>query len=239
MRDEPRCPACGGSLYGWILARATDPRRSETYAVDRCESCGMGVTGGAADEAPSGGREPGGLERVADPAALLERSRAELRPGEMSELRAPNRRSLQAGLGEGHWAALDLPAQRLHLTPRALELLLERHGLEAVRISQPPFGRNQVWMWQTLINAFTFHDNFARELIRGRLTPRTARNVAAFSIDAVVSILAALPVAVISVPAEALAALARRGGELVATVRARAVQTSSRASSASSADASV
>jgi hypothetical protein len=76
-------------------------------------------------------------------------------------------------------------------------------------------------MWQTLLNSFTFHSNFARDTLRGRLTPRNARGVPSFAIDAIVSTLGALPVALISIPLELVAALARRGGELVVSVAAR------------------
>jgi hypothetical protein len=218
----PRCPACGERLYGWIVARAADPRRRERYVVDRCESCGLGVTRG-----PEGER-----------AELLEHAGSRLRPGEALELTAPNRGSLQAGIGGEHWAALELPAQRLHLTPRSLELLLASQGLALARLRQPLLGRNQLWMWQTLLNAFTFHDNVAVEVLRGRLTPRTARSRTALAIDVVVSLLAGLPVAIASVPLEVAAALTRRGGLLAVTARPKPDQDSSSTSSASSPAAS-
>jgi hypothetical protein len=78
--------------------------------------------------------------------------------------------------------------------------------------------RNQVWMWQTLLNGFTFHTNFALHVLRRRLSPRTARGLPSFAIDAIVSVLVALPVALVSVPLELLACLARRGGQLVITM---------------------
>jgi hypothetical protein len=141
-----------------------------------------------------------------------------LRPGQRAKMRFPNRAALQAGIGGDRWAALELPTQRLHPTPRSLRLLLERHGLVATRVTQPPFGRNMVWMWQTLLNGFTFHTNFARDVIRGRLRPNTARNPATFAVDALVSILAAVPIALIAVPLELGAVAVRRGGELEASV---------------------
>jgi hypothetical protein len=198
---ERRCPACGQPLYGWIVVSAADPKLRTSFVVDRCEECGLGVTRG-----------------VTDPEQMLERASLELRRGGSLEIRAPNRESWQAGIGGDQWAALVLPEQRLHLTPRALPLLLVRHGLEAVRVRQTPLGRNQVWLWQTLLNGFTFHTNFALDVLRRRLTPRTARGLPSFAIDAVVSVLAALPLALVSVPLELLACLARRGGELVITL---------------------
>jgi hypothetical protein len=193
---ERHCPACGAPLYGWVVVGATDPSDPASYVIDRCEDCGLGVSRDLPWDESAWRPEPGGT----------------------LELRAPNRDSLQAGIGGDHWAALDLPAQRLHLTPRSLELLLPRLGLEPTRVRQPPLGRNQLWMWQTLLNAFTFHTNFARKVLTGRLTPGTARNIPKFAVDALVSLLAALPLAVIAVPLELAGALARRGGELIVTV---------------------
>lgn len=195
-REERRCPACAAPLYGWVVVGGTDPRDPTRYVVDRCEQCGLGVSRNLP----------------------WERAAWRPEPGRTLELRMPNRASWQAGLGGDRWAALELPAQRLHPTPRSLELLLPRLGLEPVRVRQRPFGRNQLWMWQTLLNAFTFHTNFATRVLAKRLTPRTARNLPSFALDALVSTLAALPLAVIALPLELVATLARRGGELVLTV---------------------
>jgi len=127
----------------------------------------------------------------------------------------------------------------LILTPQALESLLERSGGELERVRYPALGRNQRWMWQTLMNALTFHPNFAREAIAGRLRPRRGRDRLTFAIDLVVSVLAAPLVALVSLPLETGAALLRRGGEMRATVRAERIgQASSSASSASSPAAS-
>jgi hypothetical protein len=220
---EPRCPACGEPLYGWVKVDSAD---RTSYVVDRCEACGLGQTRALAPAASTegNGRPPIGLADLpasTDPHATLENARAAIEPGSSVEIKLANRDSLQAGIGGSQWAALELPAQRLHLTPRSLELLLERHGLEATRRRQPLLGRNQVWMWQTLLNSFTFHSNFARDVLRRRLTPRTARSLPSFAIDAVVSVLGALPVALVSIPLELVAALVRRGGELVVTVTAQ------------------
>jgi hypothetical protein len=216
-------------MYGWIKVESRQRGSAESYVVDRCERCGLGETREPAAQARTdgNGRPPialADLPHSSDPDATLENAASGLRRGESVELRASNRDSLQAALGGDQWAALELPAQRLHITPRSLDLLLEPHGLEVTRRRYPAFGRNQLWMWQTLLNGFTFHTNFARDALRRRLTPRTARSLPAFAVDALVSALAALPIALISIPLELGAALARRGGELTATVAAREVQ---------------
>jgi len=193
---ERRCPACGAPLYGWAVVRASDPADATEYVLDRCEECGLGMMRDPAWEPAGWHPEPGGTV----------------------ELRLPNRASWQAGLGGDRWAALDLPDRRLLPTPRSLDLLLPRLGLEPVAVRQPALGRNQRWMWQTLLNGFTFHANFAGRALRRQLTPRTARNLPSFIVDTIVSVLAALPLAVIAFPLELVATLARRGGELVVTV---------------------
>lgn len=193
---ERRCPACGAPLYGWVVVAAADPTDATKYVVDRCEECGLGVSRDLPFDQSAWRPDPGGT----------------------LEFRAPNRASWQAGLGGDQWAALDLPAQRLQLTPGSVELLLPRLGLEAVRVRQPALGRSGLWMWQTLMNGFTFHTNFAIRVLGGRLTPRTARNLPSFVVDAVVSALAAIPLAVIALPLELVATLARRGGELAVRV---------------------
>jgi hypothetical protein len=71
-------------------------------------------------------------------------------------------------------------------------------------------------MWQTLMNGLTFHPNFAREVRAGRLRPSSARGRLTFGVDCVVTVLAAPLVLLVSVPLELGAALARRGGDLVA-----------------------
>jgi hypothetical protein len=71
-------------------------------------------------------------------------------------------------------------------------------------------------MWQTIVNAFTFEENFVRNVRAGTLRPgdRPLR----FAIDAIVSAVAAIPAVLVSAPLELVAAVAGRGGELVAFV---------------------
>ena len=67
-------------------------------------------------------------------------------------------------------------------------------------------------MWQTLLNLLTFHRNFAPEAIAGRLRPGEGRGRAAYAIDVMVTVLAAVPTAILAVLIEGAAVLARRGG---------------------------
>jgi hypothetical protein len=204
------CPLCGEQLYGWIalpsageaaigvpLAPGTDAR-----IVDRCESCGVALE----------------RERAIDLTAEWE---AVCRPGEVGArvISIPNRAATQAWLGEAGWAGIDrFPGRLLH-SPASLELLAERTGHVLEHRRTPVSRRAQAWMWQTLLNGLTFHVNFAREVRAGRLRWSNARGRARFTLDLVVTVLGAPLVLLVSAPIELVAALAGRGGELVATAR--------------------
>jgi hypothetical protein len=210
---EERCPLCGSPLYGWL--KIPDPQTRPTVGqpvddegsrvLDRCEECGAGVFAG---------------EAAVDLDAEMRAITRTLADGTRAVI-AANRRSWQASLGGEGWAAIDLHPGRLLLTPRALELLAERTGTDIGAIEFPPLGSNQSWMWQTLINGLTFHPNFAREARAGRLRMSNARSGFTFVADAVATVLAAPFVLLGSFPLELVAALARRGGRMVAAVGGR------------------
>ena len=193
--DADRCPACGAELFGWLRV----PARADEGPVLllRCETCGLGI---AADLAPE--HAPA---RLFDPARKL--------PDGRLVVRVANRDSVQARLGGRHWAALE--AERLvYPTPDSVPKLAAGAGLRIVEIRSAPSARSQAWMWQTILNAFTFQENFVRELWAGRL--HAGDRPVRFAIDAIVSAVAAIPAALVAVPLELVAALTGRGGELVA-----------------------
>jgi hypothetical protein len=195
------CPACGEPLYGWVvLGEEADDPRGEVL-VRRCERCELGVAGFP--------------EPPAAASALVGQGRR--MPDGRIELRTPNRASVQASLGGRHWAALE-PGRSLYPTPDALSRLMGSAGLRVEELRFPRRGRAQAWMWQTILNGFTFTDNFARRARAGALRPSGARERLKFAVDAAITALAALPILVISAPLELLAALLGRGGELVAVV---------------------
>jgi hypothetical protein len=96
-------------------------------------------------------------------------------------------------------------------TPKAVALLLERRGLHVQRIRHLARA-GMAAMWQTLLNLLTFHRDFAVEVAAGRLRPGSGRSRAAFWVDVAISVLAAIPTAIIAVVLEAGAVAARRGG---------------------------
>ena len=127
-------------------------------------------------------------------------------------VRTANAASLQAWLGAENWAALRPGEFGIEPTPRAAELLLRRRGLEVSRVRHLA-GKGMASMWQTLLNLLTFHRDFATG---GALGPAAAghrpRAGRAFAIDALITVLAAIPTALIAVVLEGGAVVARRGG---------------------------
>lgn len=219
-KSTDSCPLCGGGVFPWIgvpdvVSEATvglpspvdpyDPAGGgDARLVDRCDRCGVGI-----ERSP----EP------VDLAAELERIEAEGPEGTRT-FATPNRASWQGSLGGDGWAALAEWQGRLLLTPRALGLLVELNGLHPEEAAFPPAGPNQRWLWQSILNGITLHHNFFSEFRAGRLRMGNARSPAAFAADMVASVLATPFVLLISVPLEAVAALAGRGGRMV--VRASA-----------------
>lgn len=203
--DAARCPADGEPLFVWLETTGYGTR--EDQVIDRCENCGLAVV---RDFVPS-----------PDEAADAFLAAGEQR-GARVAIRAENAASLQAWLGAENWAALRPSMKRVATdgapsrqgikpTPRAARLLLARRGLEVRRVRHLARA-GMASMWQTLLNLLTFHRDFASEAVSGRLRPGTGRGLAAFATDAVITVLAAIPTAVIAVLLEGGAVMARRGG---------------------------
>jgi predicted RNA-binding Zn-ribbon protein involved in translation (DUF1610 family) len=195
------CPACGATLFGWTAAH--DPlARGKRIVLDRCENCGLAVTRR---------REPPDAESEIH--QLIERNES----GRV-EIVAPNRRSFQGSLGGSQWAGLEPELRRLHLTPEALRLLLAKQGLEVVDSGTPFRNRAFKLMWQTIVNAFTYRDNFVRNARAGRFPkPETGKDRFLYGLDWVVSALVAIPAAMAALPLELLATVFARGGVLTAS----------------------
>ena len=200
MSAAGTCPVCGQSLYPWVTLPGADSAAERM--LDRCEGCGVAVERNVS----------------IDLDAELEAISITLPDGSRS-VEAPNRASLQAGIGGEGWAAIDIGEGHVLHTPRSLDLLAERSGHTLESTGFAVMGRNQAWMWQTLLNGLTLHPNFAREARAGRLRPSSGRGRAAFTVDLVATALAAPLVALVSVPLELIAVALRRGG----LIRARLI----------------
>jgi hypothetical protein len=192
-----RCPACGEPLFVWVETEGFG--RREDQVIDRCENCGLVAE---RDSVPS-------PDHAVD--ELLVGREEDAEGG--TSVRADNAASLQAWLGAENWAALRPGGHSIKPTPRAAGLLLARRGLEVSRIRHR-IRPGMASMWQTLLNLLTFHRDFASEAVSGRLRPGTGRSRAAFWVDALVTVLAAIPTAFIAVVLETGAVIARRGGAI-------------------------
>jgi hypothetical protein len=200
------CPACGSPLYGWTAAH--DPLdRGKRIVLDRCESCGLAVTRAAT--APDANAE---LEPL-----LSDDGSGRVR------LTAPNRRSLQGGLGGAQWAGLEPELRRLHLNPESLRLLLAERGLEVENVRTPFGKRSRRLMVQTMINAFTYRDNFLRNARAGRIPRGTTGERWLYRLDWLVSYLVYLPSAFFGVLLEAIGAVMGRGGVMEVEARRTSV----------------
>jgi hypothetical protein len=181
--DNPPCPACGEPLFGWLAARP-----GLSGPVSRCESCGLGVVGGSA-----------GAEE-----ALRELDRL----GGSEGVRIANRSSFACSLGSAGWAGLG-PASRYLFTTEAVRRLVARRD-QVVSSHRWAPGAGLAATWQTMLNSVTFGHNVALGALgRGPAVP--ARQPWQRRIDALASIVLAIPAAAIALPVELAGGLVGRG----------------------------
>ncbi|HEX6665030.1 MAG TPA: hypothetical protein VF081_00365 [Solirubrobacterales bacterium] len=181
--DNPPCPACGEPLFGWLAERGgrRDP-------VSRCESCGLGVAGRSA-----------GAEE-----ALHELDRLAADGG----LRIANRASYACSLGSAGWAGLE-PGRRYLFTVEAVRRLVARRD-QVVKSARWAPGASLATTWQTMLNSVTFgHDVALGALGKAEATP--AREPWQRRIDALATVVLAIPAALFALPVELAGGLVRRG----------------------------
>lgn len=192
------CPADGRPLFGWVTAR--DPGGGDPLILDRCESCGLAVT--RRPSAPDVWTElPGELEGEGTGPVTL-----------------ANLGSWQGAIGRAQWAALDPAGRRLHPTPDSIRLLAASRGVDVAALETPKSRRSYRNMVQTLLNAFTLRENFARDARAGRIRPGEEASRPAYLLDRVVTVLLFVPLSGLGWALETLAARRGRGGEMVVTL---------------------
>jgi hypothetical protein len=181
--DNPPCPACGEPLFGWL---AEQERLGAP--VRRCESCGLGVVG-----------ESAGTEEALE---ALNRS------GDQERARIVDRAGFACSLGGAGWAGLEPGAHYLFTVESVRRLVAERDQVVRRRRWAP--AASFMVTWQTLLNSVTFGHNVAMAALgSGRAAPADERWQR--RIDALASIVLAIPAAIIAVPVELAGALFRRG----------------------------
>jgi hypothetical protein len=184
--ENPPCPACGEPLFGWL---ASQP--GLRGPVRRCESCGLGVVGDDAEPAEAL-RE---LDRMA---------------GE-GRTRIANRASFAAALGEAGWAGLQ-PSARYLFTVESVRRLVARRD-QVVKSRRWAPGAGLVSTWQTLLNSVTFGHDVALGAL-GRVEPVPAPKPWQRRLDALISVVLAIPALVIAIPIELAGGLIGRGSVL-------------------------
>jgi hypothetical protein len=180
--ENPPCPACGEPLFGWLSAPAW-----LRAPVSRCESCGLGVVGGG---------EPGEALRELD------------RLGDTSGARIANRASYAAALGSGGWAGLE-PGARYFFTAESVRRLVARRDQVVRKSRWAPLAGLAV-TWQTMLNSVTFGHNVALAAL-GRGAAGPARRRWQRPIDALISVVLAIPALLIALPVELAGGIFRRG----------------------------
>lgn len=181
--ENPPCPACGEPLFGWLAAQP-----GLDAPVSRCESCGLGVVGTGASAAE----------------ALTELDR--LGAGAGTPL--PNRGSFACSLGSAGWAGLR-PGARYLFTPEAVRRLVANRD-QILKSTRWAPGASLAETWQTLLNSVTLGHNVALAALgRGQSVPATKRWQR--RIDGLVSVVLAIPAALIALPIELVGGLVGRG----------------------------
>jgi hypothetical protein len=184
--ENPPCPACGEPLFGWI-----DSRAGLAGPVRRCESCGLGVVG------------DGGT--VVEALAALDRQ------GDEGTVRIANRAGFSAWIGGAGWAGLEPGSQHLFTVESVRRLVANRDQVVAKARWSP--GAGIAMMWQTVLNGFTFGRNVALGAL-GRATAVPAEKPWQRRLDAFISVVVAIPVLLVALPLELLAAAMRRGSAI-------------------------
>ena len=181
--DNPPCPACGEPLFGWL---AEQERLGAP--VRRCEACGLGVVGSSA-----------GTEE-----ALTRLDRL----GDQERARIVNRASFACSLGGAGWAGLEPGAHYLFTVEAVRRLVAQRDQVVRRRRWAP--GPSFLITWQTLLNSVTFGHNVALAALgKGEAAP--ADEPWQRRIDALASIVLAIPAGVFAIPVEMAGGLFRRG----------------------------
>jgi hypothetical protein len=181
--ENPPCPACGEPLFGWL-----SPQPGLHGPVSRCESCGLGVVGvaGEPDEVLSE------LDRL----------------GRKGRPRIANRASYAAALGSAGWAGLE-PGGRYFFTVESMRRLVARRD-QVVKSSRWVPAAGLAATWQTMLNSVTFGHNVALAAL-GRGKAARAKHRWQRRIDALASIVLALPALLIAIPVELAGGLTGRG----------------------------
>jgi hypothetical protein len=182
--ENPPCPACGEPLFGWL-----SPQPGLRGPVRRCESCGLGVVG-ESDGPQEALRE---LDRLGD------------------SPRIANRASFAASLGGAGWAGLEPGAHYLFTVESVRRLVAYRDQVVKTRRWAPAAGLAA--SCQTFLNSVTFGHNVALGGL-GRTEPAKAPKPWQRRIDALASVVLAIPALLVAIPVELAGGIVGRGAAI-------------------------
>jgi SAM-dependent methyltransferase len=149
------------------------------------------------------------LEHLPDPARVLAEVARLLRPGGVALIGVPNFGSPEAGLARGGWYHLAVPRHLTHFTPGTIGRLIEDAGLDARRVSFLAPDYDAVSFVQSALNCVGVPRNALSNWLSGREPRRAVGRGAVLA-----SLLLALPLALVALPATGLAGLLRRGATM-------------------------
>jgi hypothetical protein len=181
--ENPPCPACGEPLFGWIGAKP-----GLAGPVRRCESCGLAIVG--------------------DPGSSDEALRALDQLREEDTVRIENRAGFGCSLGGAGWSGLQPEARHLFTVESVRRLVARRD--QVVKSSRWVPGAGLAATWQTLLNSVTFGRNFALGALR-EMPSVPAAEPWQRRIDALASIVLAIPALLVAIPVELAGGLSGRG----------------------------
>jgi hypothetical protein len=182
--ENPPCPACGEPLFGWIGGKA-----GLEGPVRRCESCGLAIVG-----------EPGDAKAALHELDSLRRE---------DTVRIENRSSFACALGGAGWSGLQPRRRHLFTVEAVRRLVAQRDQVVKSARWRPLAGL--AGTWQTLLNSVTFGHNAALGALRDLPAVPAARPWQR-RIDALASVVLAIPALLIAIPVELLGGFSRRGG---------------------------
>lgn len=181
--ENPPCPACGEPLFGWIGSKA-----GLDGPVRRCESCGLAIVGDPG-EAGAALRELDSLRQE-------------------DTLRFDNRASFGCGLGGAGWTGLQPGRRHLFTVEAVRRLVAQRDQVVKSARWRPLAGLASTW--QTLLNSVTFGHNVALGALRD-IPSMPAAQPWQRRIDALASVVLAIPALAIALPVELAGGLSRHG----------------------------
>jgi SAM-dependent methyltransferase len=155
------------------------------------------------------------LEHVRTPGTMLDAIRKVLRPGGVLLVSVPNFGSPEARVAGAGWFHLDVPRHLVHFTPETLDAALRTSGFEPLAASYFAPEFDAFSFVQSALNRAGLRQNALYDVLRGR----AAKLGAGGGASATASVTLAAPLALLSLPATALASLAGAGSTLTVLAR--------------------